>query len=86
MANDTIKGADKAPKTNKKISTASFKQDALRVIDWIVQAAAALFFIACTYGFVANWLKTHQSRQDLSVAGGIMVVSIALYLFTRRKR
>lgn len=85
MADNSNKGADKAP-TNKKISTASFKQDALRVIDWIVQAAAALFFIATSYGFVSEWLKTHQNRQDLSVAGGIMVVSIALYLFTRRKR
>lgn len=86
MSDTSSKGADKAPKTNKKVSTASFKEDALRVIDWIVQAAAALFFIACTYGFVSNWLKVHQNRQDLSVAGGIMVVAIALYLFTRRKR
>lgn len=85
MADSSNKGADKAPKTSK-LSGKSLSDLALPVVDKIVQAAAALFFVATSYGYVHEWLRTHQAQHDLSIAGGIMVVSIALYLFTRRKR
>lgn len=54
-------------------------------LDWLVKILAGAFFVATSYGYVAEWLKTHQAQHDLSTAGGIMVVSIALYLFVRKR-
>ena len=52
-------------------------------IDWLAKMAAAGFFIATSYGYVHQWAKVHQVNTDLSVAFGIMMVTIALYLFVR---
>lgn len=82
MANDKT-AATAAPKTSK---TERFITWSTPLIDCAVRVFAALFFIATSYGYVHEWLRTHQAQHDLSIAGGIMVVSIALYLFTRRKR
>lgn len=56
------------------------------IIDRIFQVGAAVFFIATSYAYVSGWFKSHQAHSDLSVASAIMVIAIALYLFTRRKR
>lgn len=74
------------PQTNpiKNKSTQLFKVVA-PVADWLAKTVAAVFFVATAYGFVASWLKTNQSQHDLSVAGGILTVSIALYLYLRKR-
>lgn len=71
--------------TIKKTKVQGLQDVALPIIDRLAQTAAGLFFLATAYGYVSGWLKTHQSQHDLSVAGGIMVVSIALYLFVRKR-
>jgi len=78
-------------KLKKQEETVSTKSKAQRVqewaapkVDWIAKMAAGLFFIATSYGYIAAWLKAHQSY-NLSVAGGILVVSVALYLYTRKR-
>lgn len=54
-------------------------------IDWTAKMAAAAFFLATAYGYVSTWLKAHQPNEQIPVAGGIMVVSIALYLYARKR-
>lgn len=74
----------KEPKLNKEnISNAKAKLGTL--VDWIAKILASAFFIGASYGYVENWLKTHQNHYDLSVAGGILIISIALYLYTRKR-
>lgn len=74
-----------ASATPKQPKLESLKAWAMPKVDWLVKVLAGAFFIATSYGYVAEWLKTHQAQHDLSTAGGIMVVSIALYLFIRKR-
>lgn len=53
------------------------------VIDRVAQAIAAIFVLATSYKYVQTWLATHQINAQGSVAAGIMVVAIALYLIVR---
>lgn len=62
------------------------KETVVGIIDKAAFVFAGLFFIATSYGYVSAWLEAHQGKTDFSVAGGIMVVAIALYLFVRNKR
>ena len=55
------------------------------VIDRAAQLVGVGFILATSYGFTHDWLKNHQLNHDYSVAGGIMVVSIALYLVVRKR-
>lgn len=64
----------------------TLKERAVIISDWAVRAFAAVFFVATSYGYVSNWLEAHQNQTNLSVAGGILIVSVALYLLVRNKR
>jgi hypothetical protein len=74
-----IKAAKKQPNTDR------LKDWALETADKAIKFAAGTFFLATSYGFVESWLKAHQTNTQLPTAGGIMVVSIALYLFCRQR-
>lgn len=75
-----------AEKTNNTKSRADAAQKWLMPkIDWLAKMLAGAFFIATAYGYVSEWLKNHQTNEQLPVAGGIMVVSIALYLYCRQR-
>lgn len=67
------------------INPQTIKNKMLPVIDWVAKIAAGLFFVATAYGYVATWLKVHQGQHDLSIAGAILVVAVALYLFSRKR-
>jgi hypothetical protein len=79
------KSTKKVEKTTEKTTKVINKDSLLKVLDWVAKIVAGVFFIACTYGYVSGWLKTHQNNYDLSRIGAILVVSVALYLFLRKK-
>lgn len=55
------------------------------VVDKVMSFVAAAFILATSYKFVQGWLATHQISENGSVAAGIMVVAIALYLIIRKR-
>lgn len=61
------------------------QESLLKGADWLAKMAAAVFFIATSYAFVAQWLKTHQTEQNMSTAGAILLISVALFLFVRKR-
>lgn len=66
-------------------AVAKAKEMADSIFTALAKVAGAAFFIATSYGYIAGWLKTHQGHSDLSTAGAILVVSTALYLYTRKR-
>lgn len=53
--------------------------------DYLAKLAGALFFLATSYGYVSGWLKLHQPQHDLSAIGATLTVSVALFLYTRKR-
>lgn len=79
MAKQT-KAAEAAPKYKKD----GIGNVLLPLLDKLVKWAAGLFFVATSYGYVSGWLKTHQNQPEVAVAGSIIVVAVALYLYSRK--
>lgn len=77
----TVKASTKTTKSNGK----RVADLLMPVIDKIVQLVGVAFILATSYAFTHDWLQSHQSNHDYSVAGGIMAVSIALYLVVRKR-
>lgn len=76
--------AAKNPKTTKA-RNANAKKLVDQIVDVIAKTVGAVFFIATSYGYVSEWLKVHQSQRNIATAGAILVVSVALYLYTRKR-
>lgn len=77
---------DPLPKKQTKKSNGKPVRDiALNAVDWIAKLAAGVFFVATSYGYVSSWLKAHQTNPQIPIAGGILVVSVALYLYCRKR-
>lgn len=75
----------KTNSTNIKKTGEQFMKTGGPIVDWLAKVLAGAFFLATAYGYVAGWLKLHQSQHDLSVAGGILTVAVALYLYSHKR-
>lgn len=56
-----------------------------RAIDDAMRYLAIIFLIATSLTTVNEWLVTKQSNNTATIAGSIMIVSIALYLTFRKQ-
>jgi hypothetical protein len=54
-------------------------------LDWILKLTAMLFIVATSLKYVVEWLHTNRLNHDFSLAGGILVVSVAIYLIVRKR-
>lgn len=76
---------DNKTETAKIAVATKAKKMLMPVIDRIAQGLAALFVLATSYKYVQTWLATNHINQNGSVAAGILVVAIALYLIVRKR-
>ena len=55
------------------------------VIDWTLKGVAGAFILATSFCFVRNWLQDNRLNHDFSMAGAILVMTVALYLLVRKR-
>lgn len=55
------------------------------VVDRVLQGLAAAFVLVTSFRFVQGWLEDNRLNHDFSLAGAIMVMSVALYLIVRKR-
>lgn len=82
-------------KTNKKVEVTKPKKiQQLKkwsnkrltpLIDRLASLFGAVFIVATSFLYVKNWLNENQIERDFSMAGSIMVVTIAIYLYIRKR-
>lgn len=57
----------------------------LKVVDWLLSALAAGFFLAVSYLYVRDFIREHFTNGDISVIGAILVLAVGLHLLIRPK-
>lgn len=71
------------PKENWKVRL--LNKVVVPTIDWSLKLTGGLFILATSLKFVIDWLHANRLNHDFSIVGGILVVSVALYLFVRKR-
>ena len=54
-------------------------------IDWVLKIIAGLFVLTTSFLYVRDWLQANQVNTDFSLAGAILILSVALYLIVRKR-
>lgn len=63
----------------------NIKKYVIPAVDRLLQFVATVFMLGTSFLYVRNWLANNQVNHDFSLAGAILVMSVALYLIVRKR-
>lgn len=68
-----------------RVSKRTLRNHIIPAVDWALKVVAALFIVGTSLKFIVDWLHANRINHDFSLAAGILVMSIAIYLIVRKR-